>query len=299
VRFKLTPLRWFLVLALITIVLALTAPVDPHTIKHLHTTPVAYRAAVALLLIPYVAIWYLSFFTFAKLQEYSSHLHDTKDGAAFRKITTGIGTLAFSLIVPTMISVALGGIVAGHPSFKAASVVIDNYLVLFPALVSFLIIYNGARALLRTTKGGVEKLDLRWHMPWFLLFSIVFSHLVIENQYRWHPYHLPLWLLVVTFIVPYLYTWALGLLSAYDLNLYAKTVSGSLYRRGIKQFARGISVLVVASICIQFVNNTVAQRIGKSLGVLLLIDYALLIVACVGLGMMALGTKKLKRLEEV
>jgi len=299
VRLKLTPLRWLVILVPITVVLALVTPIDPHTVKHLHTSQTAYRAAVAVLLIPYITIWYLSFFTFAKLQEYSRPLRGTEDGTAFRKIATGIGALSFSLIIPTTISLALNSVAVNFPDFKPAAVIINNYLSIFPALISFLLIYSGTRALIRTAKHGVEKIDLRWHIPWFLLFSITFSHLVIENQYRWHPYHLPLWLLITTFIVPYLYIWTLGLLCVYDLNLYAKTVPGSLYRRGIKRFAQGISVVIVASISIQFLNNTLGQRIGESLGVLLLIDYALLIIVAVGLGLMAFGTKKLKRLEEI
>jgi hypothetical protein len=258
---KLTPLRWFVLLAGITVALALGLPPDPHFVQQLHTSSIAYRVAVAALLVPYIVIWFFSFYTFAKLQEYSRPLKSTRDGAAFQKITLGMGAIAFSLIVPTMLSLVLSDIAGHHSGFKTAATIIDNYAELFPGLLSFLLLYIGTRALLRTTKDGVEKLDLRWHMPWFALLSIVFSHLTIENQYRSHPYHLSLGILIVTFITPYLYGWMVGLLSAYDLNLYAKTVSGTLYKLAIRQLARGISIVIISSILIQFANVTIGQRI--------------------------------------
>jgi hypothetical protein len=296
---KLTPLKWFVVLTVIAVALALGLPPDPHSVQELHTTAGAYRLAIAALLIPYILIWYVSFYAFAKLQEYSLPLKGTKDGAAFRMITLGMGTLAFSLVVPTIISLVLGNIADHHRSFEAVTTIISNYLGLFPGLVAFLLLYNGARMLVRTTRGRTHRLDLRWYAPLFFLLVVIFSHLTIENMYRSHPYHLSLWLLIMTFIVPFLYAWMVGLLSAYDLNLYARTVKGTLYQRAVKQFAAGISVTILGSIAIQFVNITLAHRINKSLGLVLLIDYCLLIIVAVGLVLMALGTKKLKLIEEI
>ena len=296
---KPTPMCWFVILSVLAIGLALGLPPDPHAVAQLHTSPLAYRVAVATLLVPYVLIWYASFYAFSKLQEYSRSLKDAEDGVAFRKISTGMGAVAFSLVVPTIISLILNAIAAHHSGFKAASVIIDNYMSLFPGLLSFLLLYNGARMLLRTAPGGVEKLDVRWHAPWFLLLSVLFAYFTIENQYRWHPYHLTLWLLIVTFIVPYLYGWTVGILSAYNLHLYARTVRGALYQRPIKQFAGGIATVIVASTVIQFANVTLGQRVDKSLGTVLAIDYGLLIVLAAGLGLMALGTRKLNKIEQV
>jgi hypothetical protein len=281
--FALTPLRWFVILALLAAILALGLPPDPHAVQQLHTTSTIYRLAIAALLVPYVLIWYASFYAFAKLVEYSTPLKGTEDGKGFQKITTGMGVLAFALVVPTIISLILNNIASHDPVFKPAAVVITNYLTLFPALIAFLLLYNGSRVLTRTTKEGPHKMDLRWHAPWFLMICVLFSHLTIENQYQTHPYHMRLLLLVATFIVPYLYAWALGLLAAYELRLYAKTVQGSLYQRAIKQFAAGIMVAVIGSIAIQFVTITLTERFRESVGLILI----------------ALGTKKLKLLEEV
>jgi hypothetical protein len=296
---KPTPLNWFVILTVLAIGLALGLRPAPQAVEQLHTSQLAYRMAVAALLVPYVLIWYASFYAFAKLQEYSRSLKDTEDGAAFRKIAIGMGAVAFSLVVPTIISLILNAIAGHHSGFKAASVIIDNYVDLFPGLLSFLLLYNGARMLLRTAPGGVEKLDVRWHAPWFLLLSVLFAYFTIENQYRSHPYHLTMWLLIVTFIVPYLYGWTVGLLSAYNLRLYAKTVRGTLYRRLIKQFAAGITIVIIASTVIQFANATLGQRVDKSLGAVLSIDYGLLIIIAVGLGLIAFGTKKLNKIEQV
>lgn len=290
---------WFVALAVITAGLALGLPPDPHMVRQLHISDAAYRLAVAALLIPYVLIWYTSFYAFAKLREYSRPLKQTKDGAAFHTITTGMGAVAFSLVIPTMISLTLNSFAGHNPSFKPTVVIINNYLGLFPGMVAFLLLYNGARMLTGTVRSKARELDLRWYAPWFLLLGVVFSHLTIENQYRWHPYHLTVWLLVVTFILPYLYGWMVGLLSVHDLRIYAKTVNGLLYKQAVTQFANGIAVTITGSIAIQFVNITIAQRVSKSLGSILLIDYGLLIIIATGLILMALGTKKLKKIEEV
>lgn len=296
---KLTPLKWYVILTVIAIGLALGLPPDPQTLQHLHTSTVAYRIAIAALLIPYALIWYASFYAFAKLQEYSRPLTGTKDGKAFHKITIGIGTLAFSLIVPTIISLILNNIAAHHHGFKTTAIITNNYLGLYPGLLAFVLLNNGTRALLHTTHSWARKFDLRLHFIWFLLLSVVFSHLAIENSYRDDPYHLSVVLLILTVIVPYLYGWVIGLLSAYNLRLYATAVPGILYKRAIKRFATGITITIIASILIQFVSITITQRLSSSLGAVLLIDYGLLIVVGVGLLLVALGAKRLKKIEEV
>ena len=99
--------------------------------------------------------------------------------------------------------------------------------------------------------------------------------------------------------MPFLYGWAVGLLSAHDFNLYAQIVRGTLYRQAIKQFAIGITVVITGSIAIQFVNITLAHRANNSLGFVLLIDYLILIIIAAGLILMARGTMNLKKIEEV
>jgi hypothetical protein len=290
---------WFVTLSLIAVGLALGLPVSPKTLEHLHTSETAYRLAVAVLLIPYVLVWYAAFYAFAKLQEYARLIKKTKDGAAFRKITLGMGVLAFALVVPTIISLILNSIAGQNPSFRTAAVITNNYLALFPGMAAFLLLFNGARELLRTIKHGILKLDVRWHAPWFLLLALTFSHLTIENYYKHNPYHLNKWVLITTFIAPYLYGWMVGLLCAYELHWYSRIVKGLLYRQGVKRFAQGIAVTVLGSIAIQFANITIAQRIDNSLAMVLLVNYLLVAIIAFGLILMALGTKKLKLIEEL
>ena len=294
-----TPLNWFVILAVLAVGLALGLPPDPHAIHQLHTTATSFRLAIAALLIPYILIWYAAFYAFGKLVEYARHLKGTKDGEGFYKMTLGMGVLAFSLVVPAIVSLTLHRIAVHNPAFRPEATIIANYVNIFPGVAAFLLLLNGARALLRTAPGAAQRFDLRWHTAWFLLLAVVFSHLTIENQYQSNPYHLSLWILIVTIIVPYLYGWAVGLMSAYDLNVYSKAVRGSLYRRAIKQFANGIAVAILGSIAIQFTNITIGQRIDKSLSAVLLADYMLLIIIAAGLALMALGTKKLKQIEEI
>jgi hypothetical protein len=296
---KLTPMHWFVILAVTTAGLALCLPPDPQTLRQLHITSLVYRIAITLILVPFGIIWYTAFYAFTKLMEYSRAIKGSEDGQAFAKITAGMGVLAFGLVLPTTISLVLQNIAMHHQGFKAVDVIVTNYLNLL-VLASFLIIGNGTRLLANMAKYRPSLAGIRFFALLFISLSVLFTYLVIHFHEK-HPdvYYLPTPLLLTTFIIPYLFGWFMALLSAYEFGLYAKYAKGLLYRQALRKLAQGIVVTILGSVVVQFVTSTVALKYSHSLGSLLAIEYILLLIIAVGLTLMALGTKKLKKIEEV
>lgn len=292
-------MHWFTILAVITGALALGLPPAPQMIHQLHTSSLAYRFAVLALLVPYGVIWYAAFYAFSQLREYSQKIKDSEDGRAFRSVTAGMGVLAFGLVLPTTISLVLQNIASHYPAFKPASVIIDNYTGLAVAVIAFIYINNGSHALIRLGKNYFSLAGIRIFALLYITLATVFTHLVVSNHYEKNAYHLTTPLLFLTFIIPALFSWFVALLSAYEFGTYAKHIKGVLYHGALRQFAYGIAITIVGSIVTQFVANTFEATTGKSLGALVLVDYALLAIYVVGLVLMALGTKKLKKIEEV
>jgi len=134
----------------------------------------------------------------------------------------------------------------------------------------------------------------------FIALATTFTYLVVNYHTAHHDvYYLNTGLLLTTFVIPNLFGWCVALLSAYEFGLYAKFAKGLLYRRALRQFAQGITIGITGSVAGSFLNNTfIAAKVSHSLGALLLLEYALLAFIAVGLGMIALGTKKLKKIEE-
>lgn len=296
---KLTPMVWFAILALVTSGLALGLPPDPHTLHQLHISSFAYRIAILGLLIPYGVIWYMAFYAYAKLKEYARTIKGFDDGKAFRYIMIGMGILAFGLVLPMSISLVLGTIAAHHQGFKAAAVIIDNYMGLAVALAAFLSLNNGSHLLAKLSKNHLGLGEQRMLAFLFISLAAAFTCLVIDYHTNHHNvYYLNTPMLVITFIIPQLYTWFLAILCAYEIGLYAKFAKGVLYRKALRQFSNGIMIAIAGSIANQFVDNTFAARVSKSLGSLLLVIYILLVIIAIGLIQMALGSKKLKMIEE-
>jgi len=292
---------WFVILTVITVGLALGLPPDPQTLHNLHITSLAYRAAIAVLLIPFGIIWYSAFYAFAKLSEYSRAIKDTADGKAFQKVMMGAGVLAFGLIVPTIITLILQNIAIHHPHIKPAITILSNYLSIAVVIVTFAFIGVGARYLSST--GDLHRPSLIGTYIFsfvFIILSVLFTYLVMHFHVH-HPniYYLNTGFLLSTFVVPYLFGWCMALFGAYEFWLYAKHVKGLLYRQALQQFAYGITVVICGSITVQFVDNTIAARATHSLGAILILEYIMFTIVGVGLVLMAMGTKKLKKFEEV
>ncbi|HET8709476.1 MAG TPA: hypothetical protein VFL85_04315 [Candidatus Saccharimonadales bacterium] len=296
---KLTPMNWFAVLVSLACVLALALPPDPHTLRQLHISRFEYRLAILSLLIPYIICWYAGFYVYAKLIEYTKYLKSSHEGAAFMKTTKGMGILAFGLILPTIINLILGQVAQRYTGTRYAVTIINNYIAIIFPLAALVYISGGGRLLVGLTKTRPKFGGIQIFAAVYILLSIFYTFLVSFNYYRYHnPYHVPLIVLILTFVGPYLYLWFLGLMSAYDFKFYSINVKGVLYKRALNLFASGIALMIAGSIISQFINGSYGAR-QSSIGTVLLLNYAFLVVIAAGLVMMAAGANKLKRIEEV
>jgi hypothetical protein len=257
--------------------------------------------AVLLILVPYGIIWYVAFYAFAKLTEYSQEIKGYPDGKAFSKITTGMGVLVFGLVLPTAITLILSNIASHHHGFKSTSVIIGNYLAILVVIITFAYISSGTRLLITAVKQRPALWGMRIFALFYIALSVIFTYLVITYHLKHpHVYYLNTALLIATIIIPYLFGWFMALYSAYEFGIYARHAKGLLYRRALRLLSYGIAVAIAGSVAIQFLSNTfLAANARHSLGYALAVDYILLVIIAAGLSMVALGTKKLKKFEEV
>jgi hypothetical protein len=297
---RVTYLQWFITLTLIAVVLAIGLPPDPDSLKQLHTTQTSYRLAVAALLIPYIVIWYFGFFAYGRLKKYLTHIDGAKEERGFVEINLGMGLLAFGLVVPTIISLVLSNIAVHDHGFKPAAIVISNYLSLLVPVLVFTLLGSGVHKLTLISKVRPSYTGILSFMAGFTAIGVVYCYLVLHNYFQsGSPYHLSLWPLLLTYVMPYLYSWFVGLYCAFELRLYAHKVPGKLYRQSLAKFSTGLLVAITGSVSIQFVGSVLNNNKHLQLASVLLLDYILLIIVAVGLALMANGTKGLQRIEEV
>jgi hypothetical protein len=290
---------WFILLSVVTCGLALGMPPSQQTLHQMHISSLTYRIAVLALLVPYVIIWYAAFYAFAKLKEYVQSIKGFNDGEAFRDIMIGMGVLAFALVVPTAFGLIVQYFVRSHPEFKASSIIIENYIGLVAAITSFIYFSNGSHKLLLISKKRPTVKGLRAFVLLFTVLGVVFTYLITNYHTKHNLYYLNTPLLICTFIIPSLYAWYAGLWGAFEISTYTKYAKGLLYRSALTLFSYGVVVTIAGSVATQFLDNTIAVKASKSLGSTVILDYIVLVIYAVGLILMALGTKRLKKIEEV
>lgn len=297
---KITPLQWFVILTLICVILALGLPPNQTALKSLDISPVTYRVALVTLLVPYIIIWYSAFYAYSNLNRYVAVIKKSKDGQAFYKITLGMGLLAFGLIIPTMVGLALNSVADHYHGWTGVAANTSIYLNLAFALPAFVYIGNGAHSLAQSFKAHVRLSQIYWVVGAFIILNVMFTFLTIRGYHSGGPgYHMSIYQLLLTVVAPFVFLWYAGIISVVEFFLYFSRIKGTLYRRFFRQFAIGIAIVVFGSIAEEFANNTIGSTARHSLNVLLLADYALLIIIAAGLITMALSTKNLTKIEKV
>jgi hypothetical protein len=297
---RLTPMRLFVLLTVIVYALTLTLSADPRSLAFLHISKTTFHVLIDTLLLAETALWYASFYALSKLWEYTKYLKGSREGKAFMGITIGMGILAIGLILSSILSLIFSHITASHAGFYNAATIINHYLSLLVAFGAFIFIGNGAHALASTTKAKINLNIFRAFTVVFIVLAVIFTRTLMRaNFYNTNPYFLSTDLLIFTIIIPYLFVWFTALLSSYDFWIYSRNVHGLLYRQALAQLSYGIAITTLGFIGSQFLTAAIGGRATLSLGFVLIFLYALLAIFAAGLGLIAVGTKKLKRIEEV
>lgn len=295
--FSLLILTFFLLLAII--------PVNEAVMAQYDLTATQYRVLNFLVYLPFAGIWFTAYYGYSKLAGYARSISNTDEGSGFEALATGTGWLAWGFLLQSYTSLVLNAIASVYPNFHPSAMIMSNYIgMLFP-LVAFVYIGAGARTLMQHTQHHVGVAITRNIQFAFVALGVVYCYLIFRNldlhtlSASNNPYFLPVWLLVLTIIIPYLYAWFMGLLAAYEILVVAKHVKGVIYRQALRLLASGVAVVIGSFIMAQYLRTAVPKTGRLSLNILLLLIYLIYLAMAAGFVLVTMGANRLKKIEEV
>lgn len=298
-------LGWWAVLAAIYTILIFILPANQKTMVVHHLSAFEYHILYFAVVLPYMFVWLAAFWGYAALQQYAKSIKKTKEGAAFSHLARGCYWLAWGLPVTAITSLVLNSAADSWHGWHTWAAVLTNYVAVIFSLIAFSIIGSAARELLNSAKLSFSLAGARLIMLLFAFAGVVyciltFRHFVLNSLGSTdNPYLLPVWLVVLTITVPYLYAWFIGLLGAYEITLLGKNVSGVLYRRAMTYVAVGLVTVVLSFIALQYISG-IAPPVGHLvLNTHLLFTLLFRVLGGLGFICLGFGAVKLKRIEEV
>ncbi len=292
---------------MVYIVLLLVIPPDATTLTRYDLSVTDARILSLVVILPYIAIWFAAFYGFIKVKEYAWVIRGTKDGKGWAQIGDGLMVIAVSLPLTAIAATMRSYLATQDSSLRPSLTIIYNYLALGLVLLGFYLISRGAQGLMGTVKKhkltGLQWLQAVAAVSFCILYAMAVmtspSRNIAEAGNSTSTYYLPDWLLFATIVVPYLLVWFFGFRAAFFLRQYRRGAKGLLYKQALQYFSSGTVFIVGSLILIRVLNSMSSLFHDVSLRALLLILYVFLVIVGVGYLYVALGAKKLKRIEEV
>lgn len=296
---------WCVILTTIYIILLFTLPINAITRNLYHLGSLEYRLIMFSAALPSIVVWFAAFIGYDALLKYAHAIRKTPEGKYFKQLATGCTWLVWSLPLTTILALLLNGIANQHPDFHPEATIIINYLNLLLALIAFVVIYRSARHLFTDDKfKAFSYLSARLLAGFFAVCAMYYcivaiQHLDASRPGGHNPYFLPAWLMFVTIMIPYLFAWLVGLVGTYMLALYGRQTAGLLYRRALSYLVGGLAAVIISSIGLQFTHIIFPRTGHLVLNSRFFIIVLLHILAATGFVCLAIGARRLKRIEEV
>lgn len=258
-----------------------------------------YRLLSMTVAIPLCVIWFAAFYGYVKLKAYADMVRNTPDGRHVMKLAAGILILAIGLPVSSLAGSAVSIVGQQAPDWTPFTVIVKNYVALLFPLASFIFISKGARGLSEITKQRPTYRAVNIMTVLFIAIGISYCAVIFNSTAIPTAYHLPTWLVMVSLVGPYLYMWFTGVLAAYELYLYSRKAPGKLYRKTWSLLAGGLGGIILMQVAVQYLTIMTASTTQMKLLRLLVIVYVLLLGLAVSYMMVAAGSKRLQKIEEV
>jgi hypothetical protein len=283
------------------VIVALITPVDKEAIAKYNISQSSAKLLSLSIVVPLVSVWSVLYYGYDKLRNYAQTIKESKDGEAFYDISTGLMIMVFSFPITALSSSLMGYYLRSAPQMTEELAILRNYLNLMFPLVAFYIIGRGAQKLSALLKRRSSQYSSLISI-FFIFISSTFTWHVMSQIY--HPgntsnaYHLPVWMVIATIILPYLYTWHNGVVASMNIYQYQKGVKGIIYQKALKHFVAGLLVIISLSVTMQFILAS-SERLNRlNLSPILLILYTIVLLNVVGYGLVASSVKKLTTIEE-
>jgi hypothetical protein len=292
-------------LILVYAVLIFVLPPSQSTMTAYNVDASVYHSLQLLVAVPTFIVWITAFLGAAALRQYAALISQSPEGAHFKRLAEGCAWLAWSFPLAAITALLLSAIAETWTSMYATSIIISNYVNLILPLIAFSVIGIATRGLISSAKLKLSVTTARLIVGFFLAAGITYCYLVFRHfdpitlSGTNNPYFLPIWLMVLTVIVPYLYIWFIGMLTAYEITLVSQKIIGVWYRQALRLLASGLAAIIISSIALQYLNSA-QPRVGH-----LLLNYRLVLnilfrlVGAAGFILLAVGANKLKKIEEV
>jgi hypothetical protein len=299
-------LRWCSLLTIVYIAAVFALPYNNITVKSYHFSSFEYSIAVLMVNLPVIAVWFFAFWGYAKLRQYSEAIRKTREGKYFYRLSVGLAWLAWSMPIISITSHILNGTINGGSGTHSVVSIIDDYLNLILTLIAFLIIGSAARGIIgQDNKVDLGRISSRVVIALLTLGGVIYCFLVLRSfnlnsiSDTNNHYHMPVWLVVITIIIPYLYAWFVGVMAAYEITIYAKGIKGVLYKQALMNIVYGLLAVVLSFITIQYLNNAWQMPAHVIFTARLVVTTIFRIIGGAGYILMAVGASRLKRIEEV
>ncbi len=276
----------------------LPAP-SPIILLQYHVSTLALRIIYITIIILLAAIWFAGFYGYAKLRNYTLLIKDDADGEQVAKLLKGIFLLVMWLPVTSVISAVFNYIASKHTGLLPAATIIENYISLLFPLVGFILISLGARGLSQIVRWRPTFNEANVLAVLLIYIGLIYFHLVASTPNRDTVYHMSVWLILTTLVAPYLFMWYLGFMATFGIYHYHQKVKGAVYKKSWSLLALGLGWLILMSIVFQYLTSLSARLSHLSIYWIVAILYSLLLVLSVGFVLIAIGTRKLQRIEEV
>jgi hypothetical protein len=268
-------------------------------------TDMEYRYLLLLIKAPLIAAWSIAFYGYRQLHNYAKQIADAPEGEDFAAMARGTGWMAWGFAIPPVISAFLGKIADSHPSFSTFSASFNSYLYLVVTVVALSYIATGIRKLARRSNVSLEMKHTRFLVFALVGMSVLFCSLLAGRLHgnslgdSYNAFYVPNVLVWATIAIPYLYAWGLGIFGAVELILVARRTSGVIYKQALQYLAVGLITLILTMSALQYFRAIIPRDGHVTINGALVMVFAIYAINAVGGVLLAIGAKRLKRIEEI
>lgn len=295
----------FIALMALYVALTFILPVNPSSAKDFEVSEAQYRYLLLIVKIPLIAAWSIAFYSYRRLREYANQIKDAPEGADYSSMARGTGWLAWGFAIAPIISSLIGVVAIDHPVFRTIGAQYNNFTYLLVTVVGLSYIAGGIHRLARRSKVAFEMRHIRTIVGVLVAASVVFCALLasrlqdggLGNSYN--SFYLPNGLVWSVIVIPYLYAWCLGIIAAFELATVARQTSGIIYKRALAYLTIGIVIIILCMTTLQYFRAFFPRGGGLAVNGTLITVYLMYALNAVGSVLLAIGVKKLKRIEDI